>query len=67
MDEEYQVHAWHEVGLQRPLIMKCKLRFLVQDRAPGTLWCGDLGVATAQAMILQKPLTKASSLPSPLG
>lgn len=64
MDEEYQAHAWHEVGLQRSLIMKCELRLLIQDCALGR---GDLGLATAQAMSLQKPSTKASSLPSLAG
>lgn len=55
MVEEHQVPAWHEVGFQRPLIMKCELRLLIQDHAPGTFWCGDLGDAAAKALLLQKP------------
>lgn len=61
--EDSQGHAWHEVGFQRPLIMKCKLKLLAEDRALGTFWCEDLGVAAAQALLLQKPVTEASSSP----
>lgn len=61
--EDYQVHAWHEVGFQRTSIMKCKLKLLAEDRAPGTFWCEDLGAAAAQALLLQMPVTEAS--PSP--
>lgn len=33
MDEEYWIHAWHEVGLRCTLVMKYELGLLIQGRA----------------------------------
>lgn len=61
--EDYQVHAWHEVGFQHPLVTKRKHKLLTEDHALGIFWCEDLGVAAAQALLLQKPVSEESSSP----